>query len=100
MTSFDEEHRSLHAISVARFTPSESKVFAKLLHNQNHIVPHEVLIDLLYAGVPDGGPLTCGKVLQVHICHLRQKMRECGSGWRIDTQFRDGYELITDVTAP
>lgn len=74
------------------------KIFEALFLRRANFVDTSVLIDLLYADDPDGGPLDARKNVSVLLCMLRQRLP---ADWKIVNVWGRGYRLVhTPPPAP
>lgn len=64
-----------------RFGSIKRGIVAELVSAYPRSVPRATLIDRLYSGVRDGGPVDAAKVIHVTISHLRKDLKQ--HGWSI-----------------
>jgi DNA-binding winged helix-turn-helix (wHTH) protein len=82
----------------ARLTPSEHILLMCLAQRRGMMVAWNALIGALW--VPDDEPEAASDALQVHICHLRAKLRRVGATARIDNVWAAGFVLSAPPVAP
>lgn len=70
-------------------TRQESALYRVLLDNRGHTVPRGRLLQQAWGMPADAQTRT----VDVHIQHLRKKLRRSGAGMSIETVFRVGYRL-------
>jgi DNA-binding response OmpR family regulator len=78
-------HRSV------KLMPLPARLGALLAHRLERVVSHDTIIAELWPG-PDGAPMTGAKSVQVHACHLRNRIKPLGLG--VEVVIRFGYKMV------
>ena len=73
---------------VRRLCPQQIIILRELTKRPNKLVSYERLIEAMYEGTREGGPMDALGVLQVRVCELRDMVP-----WRIVTVHRIGYYI-------
>lgn len=89
----------LHVVRVGRFLrvlgeaphlrPIAERILDALIERRGRVVSIPEMISYVWGDDPDGGPLTAGDCLSVHICAMRKL------GFRIGTEHGRGFYIGT-----
>ncbi len=68
---------------------AQAVILRELIDNNRALI--ERLIHCVWGQDPDGGPLCAHRIIHLHICRLRQRLRP---GWSIRNIHGQAYELV------
>lgn len=91
----EQKRGNLVPLALLGFSELKARLLVMLRNAGGCGMSRDAIWNGLYGHVPDGGhPLPDGKIIQVHICHLRKRLAKLGWPVQIVTAWGVGYRLV------
>ena len=78
------------------FTPQESRIVDILFSRLGKLTTSNAIIEAMYFDRPEGGPDDAESGVKVQISRIRKKL--VGKGYRIETHWGQGFEMLKGET--